>query len=159
MSVRAGESINVQAASLSNPPARRSLQALLFGATGSLLHQFSRYLVVGGLAFVVDFGLLYVLTEFVGLYYLISAAVAFLFGLLANYCLSRVWVFNRRTLKNVTMEIVIFSVIGIVGLGLNEVIIWFAREKIHIHYMIAKGISAGIILMWNFGARKSVLFR
>ena len=49
--------------------------------------------------------------------------------------------------------------IGIVGLGLNEVIIWFVREKIHFHYMIAKTISAGIVLIWNFGARKFVLFR
>jgi putative flippase GtrA len=114
---------------------------------------------VGGVAFLVDIGLLYVLTEFAGVYYLISAAIAFLFGLLTNYCLSRLWVFDRRTLKNVTMEIAIFAAIGIVGLGLNEVILWFAREKIHFHYLVAKGISAGIILIWNFGVRKLLLFR
>ncbi len=159
MSSRAGESTNVPTVRLASPPARRAVQALLFGATGSLLQQFSRYLVVGGLAFVVDFGLLYALTEFAGLHYLISAAIAFLFGLLANYCLSRLWVFNRRTLNSVAMEMVIFTGIGIVGLGLNEVIIWFAREKIHFHYLIAKAISAGIVLIWNFGARKSALFR
>jgi len=47
----------------------------------------------------------------------------------------------------------------IVGLGLNEGIIWFAREKIHLHYLVAKLISAGIVLMWSFGARKVLLFR
>ena len=135
------------------------MRTLLFGATGSLLHQFTRYLVAGGLAFVVDFGSLYLLTEFAGLHYLISAAVAFLFGLVTNYCLSRLWVFDRRTMENVAVEFVIFAVIGIVGLGLNEVIIWFVREKIHFHYMIGKMISAGIVLIWNFGARKFVLFR
>jgi hypothetical protein len=49
----------------------------LFGATGSVLHQFARYSVVASLAFVVDFGSLYVLTESAGLHYLVSAAVAF----------------------------------------------------------------------------------
>jgi putative flippase GtrA len=156
VSSRAGESTNAPTAS---PPVPRTLHALLFGATGSLLQQFSRYLVVGGLAFVVDFGSLYLLTEFAGLHYLISAAIAFLFGLLTNYCLSRLWVFDRRTIENVAMEFVIFTVIGIVGLGLNEAIIWFVREKIHFHYMIAKAISSAIVLIWNFGARKSVLFR
>jgi putative flippase GtrA len=131
----------------------------MFGATESLLHQFSRYLVVGGLAFVVDFALLYVLTEFAGLQYLISAAIAFLFGLVANYGLSRLWVFKRRTLKNGALEFGIFAVIGVMGLGSNEVIIWFEREKMHFHYMIAKAISAGILVIWNFSARKSVLFR
>jgi putative flippase GtrA len=114
---------------------------------------------VGGLAFVIDFGSLYLLTEFAGLHYLISAAVAFLFGLLTNYCLSRLWVFDRRTMESVTAEFLVFAVIGIVGLGLNEAIIWFVAEKIHFHYMVAKAISAGIVLLWNFGARKSLLFR
>jgi putative flippase GtrA len=153
---QASESTGVPTVS---PAAWRTLQSLLFGATGSLLQQFARYLVVGGLAFVVDFGLLYLLTEFAGFHYLISAAMAFLFGLLTNYFLSRLWVFDRRTMESVAMEFVIFTVIGIVGLGLNEGIIWFVREKIHFHYMIAKAISAGIVLIWNFGARKSVLFR
>ena len=112
------------------PALRNNLRILLFGATGSLLHQFARYLVVGGLAFVIDFGALYLLTEFAGLYYLVSAAVAFLFGLVTNYCLSRVWVFNRRTMKNGVMEFVVFTVIGIVALEPKEVIIGFIREKI-----------------------------
>ena len=137
----------------------RNLRTLLFGATGSLLHQFTRYLVAGGLAFVVDFGSLYLLTEFAGLHYLISAAVAFLFGLVTNYCLSRLWVFDRRTIKNSAMEFVVFTVIGVVGLGLNEVIIWFVTEEIHLHYMLAKAVSGGVVLVWNFTVRKTILFR
>jgi putative flippase GtrA len=136
-----------------------ALRARLFGSTQSLLVQFARYLVVGGLAFVIDFGSLYLLTEFAGLYYLISAAVAFLLGLLANYCLSRVWVFDRRTMSNSAVEFVVFAVIGVVGLAFNEGIIWFGREKMHLHYLVAKVISSGVVLVWNFGARKALLFR
>jgi putative flippase GtrA len=49
------------------------------------------------------------------------------------------------------MGCVTFTAIGVVGLGLNEVIMCFMREKIHFHYMIAKAIIAGIVLSWNFG--------
>jgi putative flippase GtrA len=140
-------------------PTPGSLRTLLFGATGNVLNQFARYLVVGGVAFVVDFGSLYLLTEFAGLHYLMSAAVAFLFGLVTNYCLSRTWVFDRRTMENSAQEFVVFAVIGIVGLGFNEGIIWFVHEKIHFHYMAAKLVSAGLVLSWNFGARKFLLFR
>ena len=55
-------------------------------------------------------------------------------------------------------EFAIFALIGIVGLEFN-VIIWFVRVENHSHYMTGKSISAGIILSWNFGARKFVLFR
>jgi putative flippase GtrA len=133
-------------------------QALFFGATGRLLHQFCRYLVVGSLAFVIDFASLYLFTECAGLHYLLSAAIAFVLGLVTNYILSRLWVFDRRTIDNVAIEFFIFTITGIVGLGLNEVIIWFVREKIQLHYLLAKAVSAGIVLIWNFGARKSVLF-
>lgn len=142
-----------------SPPARRTLRARLFGATGSLSHQFARYLVAGGLAFVVDAGSLYLLTQFVGLYYLTSAAVGFLFGLVTCYCLNRLWVFDRRTVGNAALEFFVFTVIGVVGLGSNEVIIWFVSGKIHIHYMVGKAISGGIVMFWNFGARKFLLFR
>jgi putative flippase GtrA len=40
-----------------------SLRTLLFRPTGRLLNQFARYLVVGGLAFLVDFGSLYLLVN------------------------------------------------------------------------------------------------
>ena len=158
MTGRASEPTEVPIVTSASLPARRTLRALLFGATGSLLHQFARYLVVGGLAFVVDFGSLYLLTEFAGLHYLISAAVAFVFGLVTNYCLSRVWVFDRRTMDNSALEFAVFAAIGVVGLGFNEAIIWFGREKIHLHYLVAKTISTGIVLMWNFGARRWLLF-
>jgi len=137
----------------------RQVYSRLFESTGILFHQFSRYVVVGGLAFLIDVGSLYSLTEFGGFHYLISAAVAFLLGLLTNYCLCRLWVFDRRTMESATLEFVIFAAIGIVGLGLNEVIMWFTAEVIHLHYLIGKVISAGIVLIWNFGARKLILFR
>lgn len=159
MTGRASHSPGCPAIGSTHPPALRNLRVLLLGATRSLSYQFARYLVVGGLAFAVDFGSLYLLTEFAGLHYLLSAAVAFLFGLAANYCLSRLWVFDRRTMENVAMEFLVFTVIGVVGLGLTEGLIWLLSEKMHVYYMVAKTGSAGVVLVWNFGARKIILFR
>ncbi len=62
--------------------------------------QFLSYSLVGGLAFVVDYGSLWLLTEKCHLYYLISAAIAFLLGLTVNYLLSTTWVFTERKYNN-----------------------------------------------------------
>jgi putative flippase GtrA len=48
----------------------------------------------------VDFGSLYVLTEYAGVYYLVSAAAAFLLGLSTNYALSVAWVFGTRAVSS-----------------------------------------------------------
>ncbi|MBL8233305.1 MAG: GtrA family protein [Bryobacterales bacterium] len=124
-----------------------------------LLSQFGRYLVVGGAAFGADFGLLYLLTEFGGIHYLGSAAMAFLAGLMLNYVLSRAWVFDRRTLDSTSLEFLVFAGIGVIGLLLNEVILWAVVGQFQIHYLLAKGGSAGVVLVWNFGARRFLLFR
>lgn len=132
---------------------------LIKDQTDKTMIQLFRYFFVGGAAFLVDFITLFVLTDFFDIYYLISAAIAFILGLLANYILSVNWVFNRRTVENRKFEFGIFAVIGIVGLGLNEVIIWFFTDNFQMYYLYSKIISAVIILFWNFFARKITLFR
>jgi putative flippase GtrA len=118
-----------------------------------------RYLFVGGAAFIVDFLSLFILTDYFGIYYLISAAIAFILGLIANYFLSISWVFNKRKLKNRHFEFGVFAFIGIVGLGFNEVFIWFFTQNLQIYYLESKIFAAVIILLWNFFARKYILFR
>jgi putative flippase GtrA len=83
--------------------------------------QFLRYVVVGGVAFVVDFTVLVLLTEVLGLHYLTSAAIAFCCGLVTNYILSITWVFSTRSLASKRTEFTIFSIIGVVGVwaGMN----------------------------------------
>lgn len=132
---------------------------LLKTKTDSTLIQLFRYTFVGGLAFIVDFSCLYLLTEFLGIYYLISAAIAFLLGLATNYTLSISWVFNKRRLRNRSIEFGIFTLIGIVGLILNEVFIWFFTEELFFYYLVSKIFSTIIIFFWNFSARKFILFR
>jgi putative flippase GtrA len=131
----------------------------LWSPSARLQVQFARYLFVGGLAFGVDFGLLFVLTSLAGLPYLISAAIGFCFGSVINYGLSRIWVFDRRTLSSGSLEFAVFGLIGVVGLGLNEAIMWSMHELLHLHYLIAKVVSSSVVLLWNFGGRKFLLFR
>jgi putative flippase GtrA len=110
-------------------------------------------------AFAVDFGILVVLTEVVGLHYLISNGIAFMVGTTISYTLSVFWVFSRRSIANKHAEYWIFILIGVVGVGLNEALIWTFTEHVHIHYLISKVIAGSSVFFFNFFARKYVLFR
>jgi putative flippase GtrA len=135
------------------------IRQVLFGKPESTAIQFIRYTVVGGVAFSVDFGLLFALTDGFGLHYLISAAIAFLFGLTVNYLLSVSWVFDLRALADKRAEFAIFGAIGLIGLGFNELFIWFFTEHVHFHYLISKACATILVFLWNFVARKYILFR
>ena len=127
--------------------------------TDNTLIQLFRYGFVGGAAFLVDYVVLVLLTEVFGMHYLLSATISFILGLVTNYLLSVVWVFNKRTLGNRWAEFAVFAIIGVIGLGLNALIMYVCTDKLGIHYMISKIISTVIVFFWNFFARKIILFK
>ena len=120
--------------------------------------QLFRYVFVGGFAFVVDYGLLFVLTEFVHTNYLLSAAFAFVSGLIVNYVLSTTWVFNQHNSSSRYKEFFVFSIIGVIGLLLNEAIMYVGTDMMGFHYMVSKLASTAMVFFWNFFVRKIILF-
>lgn len=129
------------------------------GAASGVRGEFYRYVLVGGFSTVCDASTLFSLTHFAGVHYLVSAPIGFCVGTFVNYFLSGSWVFERRTLSSRSAELTIFTLIGVVGLILNELILWFFQSRLGIYYLIAKGVSAAVVLAWNFGARKVALYR
>lgn len=140
-------------------PARLHVQVAKVDISQSTSFQFMRYLVVGGGAFAVDFGLLFILTEKVQLNYLVSATASFLVGVAVNYIGSVLWVFSSRKLKSVKIELILFVIISGIGLLLNIGLIWVLTEVLGMMYLVSKLISAVIVVVWNFVGRKLILFR
>jgi putative flippase GtrA len=134
------------------------LSKLFLGATDHSLVQFIRSGFVGVMSLTVDFTILYVLTSQVGLYYLHSATLAFLGGISNCYLLSVLWVFPRRTLQNRSLEFTIFAVLGLIGLGLNHVLMYGITES-GVHYLISKAVATVPVFGWNFASRKYLLFQ
>ena len=124
-----------------------------------LLVQLFRYGIVGGIAFAVDYGSLWLLTEVFGVHYLLSASIAFILGLICNYVLSTRWVFGESRLKNAGAEFAAFALVGVVGLGLNELIMWGCTEGLSLHYMASKIISTVLVFFWNFLARRFLVYK
>ncbi len=130
---------------------------LLKGTTGDVRIQLFRYFIVGGTAFAVDFGLLWVLAE-CGVHYLLAGGCSFAAGLSVNYLLSVAWVFRDHVLHSRLAEFAGFAAIGVAGLGLNEAVLWVATEAAGFHYLLSKIIAAAVVFLWNFAARKYLLF-
>lgn len=135
-----------------------SAYEMKIGSKSKLLKQFTQYVLVGGLAFAVDFLALYAFTAHAGLHYLVSATTGFLLGLVTNYVLCIWLVFDHRTLSNRMHEFIIFAAIGLVGLVLNNLIIFGLTEGVSFHYLHSKILAASIILVFNFSVRRALLF-
>lgn len=135
------------------------IDKLMKAPTDNVVIQLFRYGFVGGVAFLVDYSTMVLLTEVFGIHYLLSASISFVLGLITNYLLSISWVFSQRAVANRWAEFVIFAVIGAVGLGLNSLILYLCTEKLEIHYTVSKIIATVMVFFWNFLARKVILFK
>ena len=133
------------------------IDKLFVERTDNLFLQFFRYIFVGGSSFLIHFFLFYLFTNVCGIHYLISGVLAFIIAVIANYLLSTKWVFNQYHIEKKVLEFNIFLLISIVGLIINEIVLYLFTDFVGINHLISIIIAAGVSWMWNFFARR-VLF-
>ena len=116
-----------------------------------------RFSINGGVSFLVDFSMLYMLTEFVGMYYLLSAAVSFSASVLVNYLLCINWVFQGEK-NTATKAKIIFVATSIAGLGINQLFMWLLVDTIGLYYLFAKAAATMIVMVWNYITKKKAVY-
>lgn len=122
-----------------------------------LIAQFMKFGVVGVIAFVIDYGLMVLLTELFGVNYLVSATISFIVSVIFNYFASMRYVFTHKEDMSRRREFVIFVVLSAIGLGLNNILMWVGTGVLGISYLITKLVATAVVTLWNFVTRKKFL--
>ena len=115
-----------------------------------------RFCFVGGASFLMDYFLLFALTEFAGIYYLYSSAISFTITVIFNYWLCVIYVFKGAR-HQTPKQAAIFIGSSVVGLGLNQLCMWFFVAVAGWHYMIAKIGATAIVTFWNYVAKRKAI--
>ena len=120
--------------------------------------EFWLYSVGGALAFVVDFGLLYLLTEHAGLWYLASATIAVIVAIIVNYSWQRLVTFKSLE-RNVAKQFSKFVTISLVAIVLNIIFMYVLVDIAGLWYLLAKVFVTMVVWFWNFLGNKYFTFR
>ena len=128
-----------------------------------------RFVVTGGVCFLIEFAVLVALRDGVGLDTLIAAPIAFLVSVIVNYLMCVKWVFEGAGEQGRAQRIG-FLVTSGVGLGLNELLMLLFRavfgedaEIITVMgftvtmYMVNKGLATVIVMIWNYVTKRWIL--
>ena len=136
-----------------------------------ILAEIVRFGIIGVLATLLDWGIFYVLTNFLGVYYVVSSVIGFCVSVIFNYLLSRVWVFHVTEKQNVVREFILFMITSIIGLGINTLVLWLCVEWMFVQMtflsvipddileLIGKAAATFVVMVWNYLIRKFLVFK
>lgn len=116
-----------------------------------------RFVVNGGVCFVVEYIIMHVLIEYTNLAEWICIGVGFSVSVILNYILCLVWVFKGAKKQTLESQL-IFIGSSVVGFGINEVLMLYALNTLHMNDFIAKAIVTLIVMVWNFFMKRIAIY-
>ena len=122
-----------------------------------LVNKIIRFSIVGGIATIIDFVYLYIFKEFLNFNVILANTLSFIISVTYNYIASITWVFDVNKNKNKNIQFIIFIIFSVVGLIINNVILYILTDKLNIYYLISKVIATLIVMVFNFVTRKKFL--
>jgi dolichol-phosphate mannosyltransferase len=119
---------------------------------GELL-RFVKFCLVGASGVLVNIGLLWLLTEFAGLFYLLSAAISIETSIVSNFTLNDFFTFTDRRsagAKSFLYRLVKFNLVSLAGLGINMGILWLLTDILGVYYLLSNLCGIAAATFWNY---------
>ncbi len=118
--------------------------------------ELARFAAAGAFGFVIDYGIMVVMTELLNVHYLVATGVGFTVSVIVNYLLCAYWVFRGANRRSAGVKAA-FVITSLIGLGLNELIMFLLVDAVHVNYLIAKLLAVLVVMIWNYVTKRRVL--
>ena len=119
-----------------------------------------RYLLISGMALLADMLVFSLSLRYLGTPWPLAACIGFVSGVCVAYGLSIRFVFQVRKLRHSPrVELLIFVGLGVLGLGVTQLVLYFCIEWLSWPAEVSKGVAAIVTFLTNFISRKVLLFR
>jgi putative flippase GtrA len=123
----------------------------------AFLWKFLKFAIVGFSGLFVDFGITFICKEYLKIQKYISNSIGFTAAASTNYILNRVWTFQSKD-PDIAIEYTEFLIISLIGLGINNFILWLIITKFKLNFYLSKLFAIGVVTIWNFLANYFITF-
>ena len=104
-----------------------------------------RFIIAGCISTTVSFSLLFILTEILGVWYLLSSTIAFIMTFAVSFTLHKFWTFKSREAHILRAQMVQSLVLAIWNIGLNALAMYILVDVAQIWYMLAQALTLAVI--------------
>lgn len=123
-----------------------------------MIRQFTKFALVGVLNTAIDFSVYTSLTRLAHWHFLVANATSFLVAVTFSFLLNSRWTFRDRP-GNRRRQYLLFFLVNLIALGLNETLLATFVHVAHVHDLLAKAAATVVVLFWNFFANRAWTFR
>jgi len=131
---------------------------MALNARGQTHSRIVPFFLVGALSSLVDIGLMYGCTTYLGIWYLYAAAVSYCCGIAVNYLANKYLTFHDTSTKTAT-QFATFTAISVSCLAFNLGIVWLAVTFFSLTPLLAKIIATGVAFLWSYHGQSRFTFR
>lgn len=122
-----------------------------------ICQQLAKFVIVGVVNTLIDWGVYYLLADVWGWDPLLANIPSFSLATVFSYFASVKWVFDTTTRKTQRRLFIEFVVLNLIALGLTELLLYLLIDHLHLGNMLAKIIATAIVMVFNFITRKLFL--
>lgn len=119
----------------------------------------AKYVFSGGMATAANLLTLYILTEYVHLYYLASSVIAFIASIIVSFSMQKFWTFNNQSTENLHKQFSLYFFVVILNLALNTFIVYTLVEWFNVWYLLAQFIAGTVIAVVSFFIYRNFVFK
>lgn len=122
-----------------------------------ILQQLTKFIIVGVINTLIDWGIYYVLADVLGWDPLLANIPSFSAATVFSYFASVLWVFDTTTRKTKRRLFIEFIILNLIALGLTELLLYLFIDGCGFGNMLAKVLATIIVMIFNFVTRKLFL--
>ena len=120
--------------------------------------QFTKFAIAGIIFAVVNVLILYILTDFLGIYYILSSIIAFAIGSTGNFLLNKKWTFKERMRHDLSKKYIKAMSVNISAVIITIALLFILTEFLNVYYLISQTIAMIVAFFANFIGNKKLVF-
>lgn len=118
-----------------------------------------RFLFSGAVGAGTNLLILYVLTDLLSIYYVISVIISFILATTVSFVMQKFWTFQDNSKEVIHNQALIFTIVAVINLFINTYIVYAFVEFANLHYLIGQVFASIIVAFESYFVYKIFIFK
>jgi putative flippase GtrA len=109
-----------------------------------------RYVISGGMATLTNLAFLFIFTDLIGVWYVLSAVFSYLISFVVSFSMQKYWTFRENSSERIGPQAFWYIIVTTTNLGLNTLGIFLLVHYVDFHYLLAQLIVSLLIAIESY---------